>query len=90
MKRGRDTGLLYGIFTRRQSAFFSEKNRCTNNEKVLSIGTAENHSTFRRLAANSVPHDQVNCWYDQRIVGYCRGGPFHSRWHPLCLGTGDA
>ena len=30
------------------------------------------------MAAKSVPHDQVNCRYDERIVVYCRGGRFQS------------
>ena len=64
MKRGRDTGFLYWIFARRQSAFFQQKkSRCEILAERVGFGTAENDSTIRRLAAKPVPHDQVNYRY---------------------------
>ena len=69
---------------------FQKKSRCEISAERVSIGTAENDSTVRRLAANSVPHDQVNCRYDERIIVYCRGGRFQSSGHPLRFGKGDA
>jgi biopolymer transport protein ExbB/TolQ len=44
-------------------ARFLKKSRCEIFAERVSIGTAENDSTIRRLAAKPVPHDQVNCRY---------------------------
>ena len=58
--------------------FFPQKRRWHFPARRLIIGPAGKGSTVCRLAATSVPHDQVNCRYDERIIVYCRGGRFQS------------
>jgi len=60
----------YGPETKR---VFQKKSRCERLMERVRIGTAENDSTVRRLAAKSVPHDQVNCRHHERIIVDCRG-----------------